>query len=238
MPNSIANNHVRKLKELKKMRYLVQQEHTYLKNTHDYVMNELKSESTTIQCNIENYEFHIQEKELKQLENQPLYVIHNFMTNYIEIMNRYFLKNTDLFPLCYEIFSKNNILIKSIGHNAHRTIYLMNEYNVQVNWEDNDKGTMQNLQEKYENAHNLNWKDNNLKDIKIYYDSVFSFFKVIMLRLTWKHLLYVNKQQNESIRIVLINKWLKILDEFVTFFYLKNDDYVCMIKNSINGLCV
>ncbi|XP_050531133.1 uncharacterized protein LOC126899911 isoform X2 [Daktulosphaira vitifoliae] len=214
--------HVHKLLQSNSMRCSVE----YLKDTHDYVIDELKSEASAMKCNEEKNQFYVHENELKQLENQPLKDIINCMKKEIRIMNKFIFKNIDLSITDYEKFTVNNILIHNIGDNAFKTNILMTSFNVQVNWDVTNDSFIQKLQEKYENAHNIDWKNNQLRNIKIYYDSVFSFFKVIMLRLTWKHFLYVKKQENESTKKDLIDCWLVIISDFVTFFDLKDHDYV------------
>ncbi|XP_050537936.1 uncharacterized protein LOC126903642 isoform X1 [Daktulosphaira vitifoliae] len=232
----IVCRHVHKLIQSNSIqRYSVEYIKIYLKDTHDYIIDELDSEASGMECNTDKNQFYINENELKQLKNQPLKDIFNIIKKEISIINNFILKNTDLPAVNYEKFTVNNILIQNIGDNAFRTNLLMNSFNVQVDWNVTKKSVLQKLQEKYEKANNIDWRKNQLSSIQKYYDLVFSFFKVIILRLTWKHILYVKKQENESTKEVLIDKWVKILRDFVKFLHLKDNDYVNMVKKTIEN---
>ncbi|XP_050537937.1 uncharacterized protein LOC126903642 isoform X2 [Daktulosphaira vitifoliae] len=232
----IVCRHVHKLIQSNSIqRYSVEYIKIYLKDTHDYIIDELDSEASGMECNTDKNQFYINENELKQLKNQPLKDIFNIIKKEISIINNFILKNTDLPAVNYEKFTVNNILIQNIGDNAFRTNLLMNSFNVQVDWNVTKKSVLQKLQEKYEKANNIDWRKNQLSSIQKYYDLVFSFFKVIILRLTWKHFLYVKKQENESTKEVLIEKWVEILNDFVTFFHLKDNDFVYELKKTIGN---
>ncbi|XP_050537940.1 uncharacterized protein LOC126903643 isoform X2 [Daktulosphaira vitifoliae] len=206
---------------------------TYLKDTHDIVIDALKSETSSMKCNKEKNKFYVDEKDLKQLDNCSLKDISNYMLEKSKIMSNFILNNTELSKKHFKKFTKRNILIKNIIYNNYKMNNLMYEYNVQVIWGGIKRSTMLQFRENYENAHRIDWGKNKLNGIQIYYESVFSFLKVIMLRLTWKHFLYVNKQQNKSIKECLVDKWIAILIEFGKYLHLKEDDFVYKVKNTI-----
>ncbi|XP_050538503.1 uncharacterized protein LOC126903957 [Daktulosphaira vitifoliae] len=157
----IVNYHLNQndQKESKSIEHL----NTYLKDTHDYVTETLKSEASVMKCYTKSNKFLIHQEKLKQLEYRSLNEIRSFMSRQTKIMNEFILENIELSTTHYLKFTKKNILIKDIGRNVHKIIRIMNMYNVQVNWNATDISTMQQLQENYENAHNIDWRKNKLK---------------------------------------------------------------------------
>ncbi|XP_050537938.1 uncharacterized protein LOC126903643 isoform X1 [Daktulosphaira vitifoliae] len=205
----------------------------YLKDTHDIVLDALKSEISSMKCNKEKNKFYVDERNLKKLNNCSLKDISSYMFKKSQIMRNFILKNTELSKINCRKFAKKNIFIRNISDDQNYMNFLMNGYNVQVNWGGIERSTMLQLRENYENAHRIDWGTNKLNGIQIYYESVFSFLKVIMLRLTWKHFLYVNKQKNKFIKECLVDKWIAILIEFGKYLHLKEDDFVYKVKNTI-----
>ncbi|XP_050541387.1 uncharacterized protein LOC126905584 isoform X2 [Daktulosphaira vitifoliae] len=107
---------------------------------------------------------------------------------------------------------------------------MMKTYNVQVSW----GATRTNIDKFYEETNNLLWRSNKFHPHKIYFNAVFSFLKIIMLRLTWKHLLYLKHQQESNITFLLV-KWIFILNNFSYTLHLKNDLVIDTVTQKLNN---
>ncbi|XP_050437184.1 uncharacterized protein LOC126843602 [Adelges cooleyi] len=132
----------------------------------------------------------------------------------------------------YKALKSRQLFLNNLGVNVNIISMLFNSYGVKVIWYD----TIELLQQDWLYAH---WKlyspTNGLFSIKKYYSGIFSLFKGIMYRLTWKHLLYVNEltgQRQED----CLQKWHDLLVEFQQLLRLQDDPDLVNLLVAIDRL--
>ncbi|XP_050545647.1 uncharacterized protein LOC126907950 [Daktulosphaira vitifoliae] len=198
--------------------------------THNYVINILKWDVLALNCpngseyDLSNFKFdhyitlNSQERKLFRENN-----IHHMI---VLIENNI---NLNKFPFNFKKFELHWLPLKV---NSNILSGLMNEYNIQVKW-NNEEQFFRNCLENYNNVAFLEkWSYNNLQSYKLYYTNIFHLLNVIMLRLTWKHFLYLNHQKLSNI-VKFTQRWLEIMQDYSTFLYIENVSAIEPIMKSI-----
>lgn len=127
-----------------------------------------------------------------------------------------------------KMFTKPVLFMKRFTDRVRNDI-MLNTYNLQVTW--GPSGNL--LNEMYDSTRFFEWRSNNFLHQKRYLKSVFSFFKMIMFRLTWKHMLYI-KYQNFDDVVYLVEKWIVFLNNFSTALRFENDVMINRVKEMLN----
>ncbi|XP_050536961.1 uncharacterized protein LOC126903059 isoform X2 [Daktulosphaira vitifoliae] len=202
----------------------------YIDKALDYVIQMLQQDvincdkSNEFNVDITNLNF----KKITNIKSINLLLLKNSKTinKFIEIHNSPEL----ILPERFERISKTKLFMRNAVTNQQGLQFLENEYNVQVNWSINMN---KDILVMFKRANSLDWSDGNFKSIKNYYVLFFNFFKVIMLRLTWKHFLYL-QHQNINVVEYLAKEWLLILNNFSQLTCVENDSDIVKITSNIN----
>ncbi|XP_050535860.1 uncharacterized protein LOC126902526 [Daktulosphaira vitifoliae] len=190
-----------------------------IKDTHAYIILKLIQEQDIENCYVYNA-YCTTDKNLDECNDidtvEPYILIQNNNKKIDQIIERYFGHTP--FNINETVkFTKNSIYLRNIirWNCIKRVTYF---YLEQVEW----PNMVAKFNELYNSAHTLNWSADNLQFIKFYLESVFEFLKIIMLRLTWKHFLYVQFQKSCFIEF-FITQWILLINEFSTTLCLKDD---------------
>ncbi|XP_050426285.1 uncharacterized protein LOC126836721 [Adelges cooleyi] len=142
--------------------------------------------------------------------------------------------------------SLTNLYLNDFG--SHRNVdYMMIAFNVQVVW-NNVRGT---LHRALANARRMDWLTTSGMAVLVGYHTLcIQFVKFIMLRLTLKHLMYLNqkvlsnlnpavpavpRRANEK---VYVTEWQNILNEFALILDLTDDSLFNVLVDSFDGVHV
>ncbi|XP_050543803.1 uncharacterized protein LOC126906909 isoform X2 [Daktulosphaira vitifoliae] len=197
--------------------------------THDYIMQILQQDVT--HCDTNNV-FYSDTTDFDHLTKETYTILNSKMSKNIENIEK-FIKESNrpelLFTENTEKFTKNSIFMKYFATNASAIIFFEYTHYVQVVW---NVEMIKKFKIMFQTASLLNWSDGNFKNIKDFYVVIFNFFKVIILRLTWKHFLYL-EFQNINIVEHFAKEWLLIMDNFLQLTCVDNDFDIVKIKTSI-----
>lgn len=194
--------------------------------THEFIMNSLEIEISTEQCP-QNNEFYTSKEKLEEYtalgEEERSSVRKQNADDALNLANRNYTGRE------FYRFTFYSMIIDQIGLETQRFQELMNDYNVQVVWDDVENyicGLRDNI---------INieiWSTDNFQSFKLYYRAVFNFLSVIVLRLTWKHFLYI-KHQNISNVVKYTKAWLSVIQNFGNLLYIDNVPAIKPIAESI-----
>ncbi|XP_050437177.1 uncharacterized protein LOC126843598 isoform X2 [Adelges cooleyi] len=108
-----------------------------------------------------------------------------------------------------------------------------NRYNLKIIW----KNTNTILLMAWQNARYLNWKKTNLLHVKSYYKSCYDFLKIILFRLSLKHINYLEFYILDVDRYMYyVQEWHNIVTQFGTLLHLSEDLHVCSLQNCLRNL--
>ncbi|XP_050536962.1 uncharacterized protein LOC126903060 [Daktulosphaira vitifoliae] len=201
-----------------------------IEDTHDYVLQILQQDA--INCdrnnvfNIHILEFEHQNTESMTILDANMYNNIKYIQTFIKNRNSPKLLNSDNL----QTFTKKGILMTRLSKHISCIVLFQYFYDVQVDW---SYKMARNFKKMLKKANTLQWSGGNFKSIIDYYVVFFNFFKVIMLRLTWKHFLYL-QHQNINVVEYLTKEWLLILNDFSQLTCIENDSDIVEITLSIN----
>ncbi|XP_050437183.1 uncharacterized protein LOC126843601 [Adelges cooleyi] len=130
-----------------------------------------------------------------------------------------------------DALKSRQLFMNNLGVDNEAKSNLMYAYNVQVNWHH----THVYLDYSWTYAHKLLWHKNSLKNVKRYYNMHIGLLKVIMCRLTWKHLLYV-KDYTGTNRVKYLRKWYDLLIDFETMLRIDGDPHIKYLTTAMYTL--
>ncbi|XP_050541383.1 uncharacterized protein LOC126905583 isoform X2 [Daktulosphaira vitifoliae] len=186
-------------------------------NTLDYVIAKLIKDSK--ECP-KGSQFFISDLMIKEYSNIGMPNVYSLQKQTNNELERLIAENHNELPWCRKIMKrlKKDVLFMRILLEPIKFNHMMITYNVQVKW-----GQAQtNIDKFYKAIRYFSWINNNFQDLKIYYNAVFGFLKIIMLRLTWKHILYLKYQDLNNIKY-LVRTWIVILNSFSSTLHLEKD---------------
>ncbi|XP_050436533.1 uncharacterized protein LOC126843204 [Adelges cooleyi] len=132
-----------------------------------------------------------------------------------------------------ETLKIRNIFMNGLGlYDAYKTD-LMNVYNVNVDWSDTSK----RLEKSWYDARTLDWATDNLENIKSYLTLCYSFLKILMFRLTLKHLQYLQNYIESDEYVLYAHQWYNLVDTFGSMLNLTKDLHVKSLLTAIYNLC-
>ncbi|XP_050534402.1 uncharacterized protein LOC126901729 [Daktulosphaira vitifoliae] len=196
---------------------------------HEFVLKKLLLESKT--CDT-NSQFHMTNIGLDYTLNFNFDYILSFILKNKDDIEKLIDNNNDNGKLVYGnpiVFSRIYLYLKRFGRSTTNAIKLINSFNLRIQWGD----ITVKLKDVYNNANKLDWPTTNLRSCLLFYSTIFDFFKVIMLRLTWKQFLFI-KNQDASLIETLMNQWLMSLKNFVKFLALESDTVTKAVIESIS----
>ncbi|XP_050422848.1 uncharacterized protein LOC126834742 [Adelges cooleyi] len=116
-----------------------------------------------------------------------------------------------------EFLSLQSLYFNDFGRTT-RVDYIVTAYNVQIDLKD----FPETLASALGKSRCLHWSCDNLKSLTEYHTMCLDFVKAVWLRLTLKHILYLNDLKHTRMRY--IKEWSNMLLDFLTFFELLEDE--------------
>ncbi|XP_050530618.1 uncharacterized protein LOC126899611 [Daktulosphaira vitifoliae] len=194
--------------------------------THEFIIAKMEDDNKN--CNKYNIIYTAGDN-FKEYSNEDKHFLDSLLLKNYENMKNFITINQNQLVINYNRFSKPSIFIRSLGPLLVPMRHFKNDYYVYVTW-----NKEKNIETAFIEAHVLNWSSDKLQSIKVYYKVFFNTLKIIMLRLTWKHFLYLQCQKFEFIQ-TLAKQWISKLHEFSQLTCVKNDDDIIRIIFHINS---
>ncbi|XP_050437181.1 uncharacterized protein LOC126843599 isoform X2 [Adelges cooleyi] len=127
----------------------------------------------------------------------------------------------------------NSLLMSNLGIKDKLKYDLQNVYNLKITW----NNTSPILCTAWGEARALDWKNTNLRHIKSYYNACNDFLKIILFRLTFKHMAYLRPYVGKLGRYKLYaQEWYNIVLQFVTIVNLSGDLNVLRLLHCLMDL--
>lgn len=161
------------------------------------------------------------------------------VTENIREINQLLRRNADSARLTLEGSTVTTIerwALNDFGSNVDAIEDMMDAFNVQILWDD----PVGQLRGVWQKAHSIDSPVMVFGYLHGYYWMCDDFFKIIIMRLAWKHTLYLGNEESVTERQEYVRRWRNILIEFVEFMDMGKDSQlvellVMFTKKDLDG---